>query len=194
MERMITMVRLDIKTGVIFAILALFITGTTLVSTSTASEFALSQDTTAPNIWDWNYYGQANESEPFTVWANVTDNEGGDGIRNVTINILGPNVTIHDLMLFNGTYYEVDIDAFPNPGTFDMFVNAYDMNNNTRLGRHISVIINENTEPPLDPLVTLPIVVSSSIILAVILMIFAIIYDRRREAANETDQSSEILA
>jgi len=187
------MPRLHIKTGVILTILALFITGSALISASTASEFALSQDTTAPSIWDWNYYGQANESEPFTVWANVTDNEDGDGIRNVTINILGPNVTIHDLMIFNGTYYEADIDAFPNPGTFDMFVNAYDMNNNTRLGRHISIIIEENTEPPLSPLVTLPIVVSGSIVLAVVVMIFALIYDRRREKISESDQTSEIL-
>ena len=97
------MVRLHIKTGLILTILALFMTGTLLVATSSASEFVLSQDTAAPNIWDWNYYGRANQSEAFTVWANVTDNEGGDGIRNVTININGPNVTIHDLMLFNGT-------------------------------------------------------------------------------------------
>lgn len=186
MERRITMVRLHIKTGLILTLLALFMIGTLLVTITSASEFVPSQDTTAPNIWEWNYSGRPNESEAFSVWANVTDNEGGDGIRNVTINILGPNVTLHNLMIFNGTYYETDIDAFPNPGTFNMFVNAYDMNNNTRFGRHLIVIVEEDVEPPVDPLVTLPVVVLSSGILAVIVIGFALMYDRRQEELGES--------
>ncbi|MHA1136140.1 MAG: hypothetical protein ACTSSE_06595 [Candidatus Thorarchaeota archaeon] len=194
MELMITMVRLNIKSGMILAFLALLMTGTLLVTTSSASEFVSSQDTTAPNIWEWNYSGRPNESEAFSVWANVTDNEGGDGIRNVTINILGPNVTLHDLMIFNGTYYEADIDAFPNPGTFNMFVNAYDMNNNTRFGRHLTVIVEEDVEPPVDPLVTLPVVVLSSVILVVIVMGFALMYDRRQEELGESAPIDEELS
>jgi len=183
------MVRLHIKSGLILAFLALLMAGTMLVTTTTASDFQPSQDTTQPNIWDWNYSGRPNMSEAFTVWANVTDDEGGDGIRNVTINILGPNVTVHELMIFNGTYYEADIDAFPNPGTFDMFVNAYDMNNNTRLGRHITIIIAEDIDPPLDPLVTLPVVVLGSLGIAAVVIMFALMYDRRQEEIGESDPS-----
>ena len=169
-------------------------TGALLVATSSASQFTPSQDTTQPSIWDWNYYGRANQSEPFTVWANVTDNEGGDGIRNVTINILGPNVTVHDLMIFNGTYYEADIEAFPNPGTFDMSVVAYDLNNNTRLGRHITIIVEEDLPDPIDPIVTLPIVVASSGILAVSVFGISMIYDRRKEELVDDTPSSEELS
>jgi hypothetical protein len=169
-----------------------FIIGTSLVNATTSSEFIPSQDTIAPNIWDWNYYGPANKSEPFTVWANVTDNEGGSGIRNVTINIQGPNVTLHELMTFNGTYYEANIGAFPNPGTFDLYVNAYDINNNTRLGRHINIVIVDDSAPPIDPQVTLPIVVSSSAILAIVVLAFALIYDRRQDDIGENVQNSEI--
>ncbi|MGY5858367.1 MAG: hypothetical protein RTU63_03285 [Candidatus Thorarchaeota archaeon] len=186
------MVRLHIKTGLILAFLALFMTGTLLVMTTTAGDFQISQDTTQPNIWDWNYSGRPNESEAFTVWANVTDNEGGDGIRNVTINISGPNVTIHDLMIFNGTFYEVDIDAFPNHGTFDMFIVAYDMNNNTRIGRHITVIVEEVVEPPVDPMLTLPFVVASSVILAIIVIMIALMYDKRQIEAAANPDTTEV--
>ena len=184
------MVRLHIKSGMILALLALLMTGTMLVTTTTASDFQTSQDTTLPNIWDWNYTGRPNESEAFSVWANVTDNEGGDGIRNVTINIIGPNVTVNDLMIFNGTYYEADIDAFPNDGTFDMFVIAYDMNNNTRSGRHITIIIEEDVEPPVDPNVTLPIVVAGSLVLAISVFMFALMYDKREEEIGDSISSS----
>lgn len=179
---MIVMVRLQHKIGISLVFLSLFIAGSSLVSISAAGIFHLSQvDTTPPNIWDWNYNGKPNESEAFSVWANVTDNDGGVGIRNVTINISGPNVTIHDAMVFNGTFYEADIDAFPNPGTFDMFVSAYDLNNNTRYGRHIDIVIEADTVEPPDPILTLPIVVSSSGVLAVIVIMSALMYDRRKE-------------
>ncbi|MBE0526499.1 MAG: hypothetical protein IH631_06120, partial [Candidatus Thorarchaeota archaeon] len=186
------MVLLRIKSGLILVFLALLMTGNLLVTTSTASDFLPGQDTTEPNIWDWNYSGRPNESEAFSVWANVTDNEGGDGIRNVTINILGPNVTVHDLMIYNGSLYEADIDAFPNPGTFDMFVKAYDLNNNTRLGRHITIIIEEDVAPPVDPILTQPLVVSSSIVLAVIVVLFALMYDRRTTGNAASGDSSDI--
>jgi len=160
---------------------------------STAGDFQISQvDTTPPNIWDWNYTGLPNQGEPFSVWANVSDNEGGVGIRNVTINISGPNVTIHDLMIFNGTFYEADIEAFPNPGTFDMYVSAVDLNNNTRFGRHIDIVIEEDVTEPPDPNLTLPIVVGSSGVLAAIVIMFALMYDRRQDEMVEPTSSENL--
>ncbi|TFG31258.1 hypothetical protein EU528_06690 [Candidatus Thorarchaeota archaeon] len=186
------MVRLQIKTGFVLVLLTLLMTGTLFVSLTSANYFELSQvDTTAPNIWDWNYTGRPNASEAFSVWANVTDNEGGVGIRNVTINISGPNVTVHDLMTFNGSFYEADVDAFPNPGEFSLFVSAMDLNNNTRNGRILYVTIEADTEPTVDPIQTLPVVVSSSILIAVVVMVFGLMYDRRQmefgDITNEHD-------
>jgi len=188
----IAMVRLQHKIVIPLILLSLFITGSSLVLLSTAGNFQISQvDTTPPNIWDWNYTGRPNQSEAFSVWANVTDNDGGGGIRNVTINISGPNVTIHDAMTFNGTLYEADIDAFPNPGTFDMFVSAYDLNNNTRLGRHIDIVIEEDNIQPPDPNQTLPLVVGSSGVLAAIVIMFALMYDRRQQEIAEVASSDD---
>ena len=177
----ITMVRLRTPTGVVVTFLAILLTGTLLISFSSASSFHISQvDDIRPSIWDWGITGRPNESEAFSVWANVTDNEGGVGILNVTINISGPNVTVHDLMIFNGSFYEDSVDAFPNPGEFNLYVSAMDLNNNTRDGRHMTVIIEEDVEPTVDPMLTLPIVVSSSCALLVIVLIAAIFYDKKQ--------------
>lgn len=191
---MIVMVRLQHKIGISLVFLSLFLTGSSLVLISTAGDFHISQvDTTPPNIWDWNYIGRPGELEAFSVWANVSDNEGGVGILNVTINISGPNVTIHDLMNFNGTFYEADIEAFPNPGSFDMYVSAFDLNNNTRFGRHIDIVIEVDVSEPPDPNLTLPIVVGSTGVLAAIVIMFALMYDRRQEELIEVTSSEDLV-
>ena len=182
---LITMVRLRFTTGVVVAFLAILLTGTLFSSFASADNFEISQDETNPNIWDWGITGRPNESEAFSVWANVTDNEGGVGIRNVTINISGPNVTIHDLMIFNGSFYEASLDAFPNHGEFDLYVSAMDLNNNTRLGRHLTVIIEEDVGPIVDPMVTLPIVVITSCALLVIVIMAAMFYDKKQAESDK---------
>ncbi len=175
----IAMVRLQIKAGIVLAFLTLIMAGTFLVNPTTASDFQPAQDN-APNIWDWGYTGRPNASEAFAVWANVTVHEAGLGIVNVTINISGPNVTVNDLMTFNGSFYEADIEAFPNPGEFRLHVSAIDLNNNSRDGRIVFITIEEDGGPTVDPLLTLPVVVSTSILIAVVVMVFALMYDRRQ--------------
>ena len=181
----ITMVRLRTPTGVVVTFLAILLTGTLLISFTSASSFQISQDSTAPNIWDWDYTGRPNESESFSVWANVTDNDGGVGILNVTINISGPNVTVNDLMTYNGSFYEASVDAFPNPGEFRMHVSAMDLNNNTRDGRIVTIIIEEEVEPTVDPMLTLPIVVATSSALLVIVVMAAMLYDKKQTELGE---------
>lgn len=177
----ITMVHLRFTTGVVVAFLAILLIGTLLIPFASASDSQVSQeDPILPNIWDWDYTGRPNESEAFSVWANVTAHEDDVGIRNVTINISGPNVTIHDLMIFNGSYYEASLDAFPNPGEFRMYVSATGMNNQTRDGRIATVIIEEEGGPAVDPMVTLPIVVSTSLVLLVIVLMAAMFYDKKQ--------------
>ena len=186
---MIAMVRLQTKAGVVLAFLTLIMAGTFLVSPTSASDFQLAQvPVTSPNIWDWGYTGRPNASEAFAVWANVTVHEDGLGIVNVTINIFGPNVTVNDLMTFNGSFYEANVEAFPNPGEFSLYVSATDLNNQTRDGRIIHITIAEDNEPTVDPLLTLPVVVSTSILIAVVVMVFALMYDRRQiELAGQID-------
>ena len=179
------MVSLRTPTSIVVAFLAILLTGTLFISFASAGNFQISQDTTSPNIWDWDYTGRPNESEAFSVWANVTDNDGGVGILNVTINISGPNVTINDLMESNGSFYEASVDAFPNPGEFRMYVSAMDLNNNTRDGRIVTIIIEEEEEPTVDPTLTMPIVVSTSSVLLVIVIMFAMLYDKKQVEAEK---------
>ncbi|TFH05978.1 MAG: hypothetical protein E4H14_11670 [Candidatus Thorarchaeota archaeon] len=188
------MVRLQIKIGVVLVFLALLTIGTFFVTPASASNFEPSQTITAPNIWDWGYTGNPNESEAFSVWANVTTHSGGLGVANVTINIFGPNVTVHDLMTFNGSFYEADVEAFPNPGEFLLYVTATDLNGQYRDGRTVYVTIEDDDDPTVDPLLTLPVVVSTSIVLAVIVMIFALMYDKRQIPIGENSSSSEIAS
>jgi hypothetical protein len=185
------MVRLQIKTGIILVFLALFLTGTLFVSLTSATDFEPSQDETGPSIWEWGYTGRPNESEAFSVWANVTDNDGGVGVRNVTFNILGPNVTIHDPLTFNGTFYVGNADALPNPGDYWLQLLAYDMNNNTRTSGYIIITIDEESEATVDPLLTLPIVVSMSIVLVVIVIIVALMYDQKQRELEESSEPPE---
>jgi len=180
LEQVITMARLQIKMGVVLVFLTLLMIGTFLITPTTASDFEPSQASTAPNIWDWGYTGRPNASEAFSVWANVTVHEGGLGIANVTINISGPNVTIHDLMTYNGSFYVVNVDAFPNPGEFLLYVTAVDINGESRDGRTIYITIEEDDKPTVDPRLTLPVVVSTSMVIAVIVIMFALMYDRRQ--------------
>lgn len=179
-EVLITMVRLRTPTGVVVTFFTILLTATLLISFTSAGDFQISQDETRPTIWDWGITGRPNESEAFSVWANATDNEGGVGILNVTINISGPNVTVHDLMTFNGSFYEASVDAFPNPGEFRIYVSAMDMNNNTRDSTTVTIIIEENAEPIVDPMITLPIVVSTSCVLLVIVIMAAMLYDKKQ--------------
>lgn len=186
------MARLQIKIGAVLVFLALLMIGTFLVTPTSAKDFEPSQASTAPNIWDWGYTGRPNASEAFSVWANVTVHEGGLGIANVTINISGPNVTVHDLMTYNGSFYEADVAAFPNPGEFLLYVTAVDLNNQTRNGRAIYITIEEDDEPTVNPVLTLPAVVSTSIVLAIIVIVFALMYDRKQMQIMKNANSSEM--
>lgn len=187
---LITMVRLRTTTGVAVAFLAILLNGTLLISVSSAGNFEVSQDPIIPDIWVWGINGRPNESEAFSVWANVTAHVNDTGIRNVTINISGPNVTINDLMIFNGSYYEASLDAFPNPGEFRLYVSATGMNNLTRNGRIITIIIEEDAEPTVDPIRTLPIVIATSLLLVVIVIMVAMMYDRKQDEIGETVNQS----
>ena len=187
---LITMVRLRTTTGVAVAFLAILLSGTLLISVSSAGNFKVSQDPIIPDIWVWGISGRPNQSEAFSVWANVTAHVNDTGIRNVTINISGPNVTINDLMIFNGSYYEASLDAFPNPGEFRLYVSATGMNNLTRNGRIITIIIEEDAEPTVDPIRTLPIVIATSLLLVVIVIMVAMMYDRKQDEIGETVNQS----
>jgi len=146
--------------------------------------YTLSQDTTAPTIHAWGIDGDPEVGLGFDVWANVSDdevlNDDDPMIRNVTVDVSGPNMTLYGLMTWNGTFYTASVPAFPNDGTFEVRIWAFDLANNTRnTARRIYEFVAE-PPVPIDPNITMPIVVSSSIILFVVVIVLALKYDKRR--------------
>lgn len=132
----------------------------------------------SPSIYDWGYEGRPNESEAFTVWANVTDDDSD--LANVSIHVSGPNTTINELMAFNGTFYVADLEAFQDVGTYNMYVSATDLALHTITGRHIYVVISIPTTELPDPYLTMPFVVISSLIAGLIVCYVAYYYGSRR--------------
>ncbi|MFW9788337.1 MAG: hypothetical protein ACFFE1_11715 [Candidatus Thorarchaeota archaeon] len=144
----------------------------------------IAQDVTRPNIYGWGMEGEPELGNGFDVWANVTDdeivNDDDPNIRNVTVRVLGPNMTFIGLMTHNGTFYTGSVPTFPNEGTFNVRVKAYDMANNSRTSSNIDVVFDSNPTPTIPQTVTMPIVVSTSITLIAFVAVIAVMYDRRK--------------
>lgn len=139
-------------------------------------------DNIVPNIWAWGITGRANESVPFIVWANVTDD--GVGVKNVSVHINAPNYTLVEELLYNGSFYERLLDPFLFPGEYRLIVRAFDMNNNTRTGGIIYVTIVPPEEIPIDEGLTMPVVVATSVLLAIIVLMAAMLYDKRIQSSD----------
>jgi hypothetical protein len=167
---MITMARPQTMTLFALAIAVIFLFSFTQPVTAA--------DTRPPNVYGWGFEGQPELGQGFGVWANVTDDE--TGVRNVTVEVFGPNMTLNSLMSFNGTYYIGSVPAFPNDGTFNVRIRAYDLANNTRTSAFRDIVYESNPPPTIPEDATLPIVVGSSIGFMAVVIVMALVYDRRK--------------
>jgi hypothetical protein len=147
-------------------------------NTQLTSEHPFIVDTTRPNIYAWGIEGDPLLGEGFDVWAIVTDTLSG--LRNVTVQVSGPNMTAGYHMTYNGTYYVGSVPAFPNDGLFLVRIRALDMVNNSRLSYQEDIDYVSDPVPVVDPVVTLPIVVGSSVGIMVVVSGIALVYDRRK--------------
>ncbi len=167
----------------LFAIIGMAIMTFVLISTipiaaSPATIFLISPESSEPDIWAWGIEGEYELGQGFDVWANVSDQD--DDLKNVTVQVIGPNMTYRSLMTFNGSFYIDSVPAFPNDGTFTVRLRAYDFENNTRTSSPFYIDYISTPPPIIDPSITLPIVVGSSVGLMVVLVGFAYIYDRKK--------------
>lgn len=145
-----------------------------------SDEFCTSQvDTTRPNIWSWGVTRGANESLPFAVWANVTDD--GVGIRLVNVTVSAPNYTLVEELHYNGSFYEKQMDPFVVPGQYQLILKVWDMNNNTRTSSYLLITIISPEDVTIDENLTMPVVVATSLLLAVIVVLAALMYEKRTE-------------
>ncbi len=135
-------------------------------------------DTLRPEIHAWGFEGPVTQGLPFVAWANVTDLESG--VRNVSL-IVDPVLGIETLQeLFNnGTHYIGTIPGLTTGTLYSFSILAFDMANNSASSYTRTVDMRPISTTTVDPSVTTPIVVGSSLALMGIVIIVSIAYDRR---------------
>jgi hypothetical protein len=146
---------------------------------------ATAQDTVRPEIYGWGIDGDIGEGPTFTVWANVSDSDSG--IQNVTVHIRqdgGDSVV--NLMTFNSTFHTVTLPNVELNHTYLVWVESYDNAGNLAqsFSRNYDLMI--NTDITLDPSVTLPYVVSVSIIALVMAIGLSYEYNKRNPRPDST--------
>jgi len=170
--------------AVLFSSLVLSVSTTGVVSVAqTQGQGATRLADVSPSIYNWGITGRPNMSEPFTVWANVTDDDLD--LANVSVHVSGPNTTIHEVMPYNGSLYVENLDALLDSGTYDIYVTATDLANNTRVSRHEYIELQMETTTVVDPNITMPYVVASSLCIGLVACIVAYLY-RQRQLAGST--------
>ncbi len=159
------------------------VVGTSAATNLQQRESASLQDTLRPSIEVWNISRSVYEGEPFTAWADVRDSDSG--VRNVTLIIQDTalNRTEYEL-LHNGSYYVASIDSLQSNRSHELWILAFDMANNSATTYHLTVNLIQSTYTPIDPGVTMPIVVSSSLALMAIVICVAAAYDKRRGSSE----------
>jgi len=148
------------------------------------------------DVYAWGIEGEPELGNGFDVWANVSVdaimNDDDPALRNVTVQVSGPNMALNNLMTFNGTFYTGSVPAFPNDGTFRVRIRAYDLANVSRNSAYEDIVYESDPLPVIDPTVTMPIVVGSSIGFMTVVVGLAIYYDKRvslseRESLSEDE-------
>lgn len=145
----------------------------------------LLNDTLRPEISAWGIDGPAGQGLPFSVWANVTDSESG--VRNVSVLVVGNTGyrSLHALD-FNGSLYRAGIPGLAVNVTYSLNIIAFDMANNSATSYPRTVDLRETTSTTIDPSITAPIVISSSLALIVLISVVAVFYDRWHTRQNQS--------
>ena len=128
------------------------------------------------------------------IWPMTDDaivNDDDPGVKNVTVHVSGPNMTLNNLMTFNGTFYTGSVPAFPNDGSFDVYILAYNMTDHPRISSNVVIVFESDPGLVLDPNVTLPVVVGSSFAFMVVVVGIAMVYDKRRIPEEPTGQPED---
>ncbi|MHA2424487.1 MAG: hypothetical protein ACXAEF_06850 [Candidatus Thorarchaeota archaeon] len=145
------------------------------------------QDTLRPEIYGWGIDGEVVDGASYTVWANVTDNDSG--ILNVSARVRQDSgVPVTTPMTFNDTFYTVTLPGVETNHTYTIWIVVYDVAENiaTSYTRSFNLFI--DPDPPLDPLITLPYVISVSIMSLVAVLGFSYEYNKRNPRDGSTSE------
>ncbi|TFG13881.1 hypothetical protein EU537_05320 [Candidatus Thorarchaeota archaeon] len=149
----------------------------------------LAQDTLRPSIDAWGIEGPIRSGEQFTVWAIVSDADSG--VLNVSAEILQDGSPYSNPLLeFNGTHFSSAIPGLELNHTYEISIVAFDNAENRAESytREFDLVITTNTT--INPEVTLPIVVGSSMIVLVALAIFSYRIKEKKKRATVDDMDS----
>ncbi|MEM2142432.1 MAG: hypothetical protein QXS20_01420 [Candidatus Thorarchaeota archaeon] len=141
-------------------------------------------DTVRPEISRWGIVGNARGGEAFLAWAVVWDESG---VQNVTL-MIQPSVSpLYSQPLgFNGTMYVSDVAPLAANQTYSLRILAFDMANNSATSYAI-IIDRRTTSGAIDTTATMPVVVSSSLALAAVVITLSHLYDRKRPTSGSRD-------
>jgi hypothetical protein len=151
----------------------------------------LAQDTLRPSIDAWGIDGPIRNGEQFTVWANVSDSESG--VLNVSAKIIQDgSLYSNPLLEYNGSYFARTIPGLELNHTYELSIVAFDNAENRAesFTRDFDLVIDTGTT--INPEVTLPIVVGSSMAVLVALALFAYrIKEEKKELSIEGEMKME---
>jgi hypothetical protein len=140
-------------------------------------------DTTRPVISTWGIEGNISQGEPYRVWASVEDNMAG--VENVSVIVRNPNYfVVKPLLNQNGTHWVVDLPALSINGTWEFWIESYDWAMNVASSFSQTVDYSSIPVRTIDPSETLVVVVASSVGIAAVTIVLALLYDRRRLASS----------
>ncbi|MGY5875478.1 MAG: hypothetical protein RTU30_07015 [Candidatus Thorarchaeota archaeon] len=134
-------------------------------------------DTLRPEIYEWGFDRPSNWNESFFAWANVSGT--GSALENVSFVVSRDGNERRHLLSYNGTLFTGVIPHLRANATYDVYIETFDWGMNKASGYHQSLNFYPPEPPPLDPGVTAPIVIPSSILLMGVVIAIARIYDKR---------------
>ncbi len=140
--------------------------------------FASLTDTLRPEFFAWDITRPVIINQSFVVWANIS--ETGSGIENASVLVTRNNYEASHLMKYNGTLWVTTIPALQLNASFEVYIVAFDWALNRAESFSVTIDLRPGEPPPLDPWVTAPIVVIGTGSVLIVVLIVAIIYDKRR--------------
>lgn len=141
---------------------------------------SLQNDTSRPEISDWNITDEAFLGEAFEAWAEVFDS--GSGVLNVSLVIENETHIVREKLLpFNGSHFSDQISALALNDTYDLFIRAFDNANNTAMSFRIEVDLRIVPGSDIDEWITMPVVVASSLAVMLVVILAARIMQKRKE-------------
>ncbi len=159
---------------------------------SNSNQHTLAQDTLRPNIYEWGIDGVVSSETSFTVWANVSDNDSG--LLNVSILIKTDNYDpTKNLIAFNGTFHVITVGALAANHTYSIWIVVYDVALNRAQSYVRNFDLTIDPYPTVDPNLSFPFVVPSSLALFAAVVIIGHVINKRKPLPETIASESNLI-